>query len=366
MRGDSSCDARPLTRSFRTTISPQAGRGATPTRLNSAAMSLRDFLQRESDLGSFPSASWAIGTVDGLVEADAIGNAVAVPLRIAATAETIYDCASTTKVLVTTILLLQAVAEGKIALDDEYRGFTYRELLSHSSGLKAWLPLYALGDYLAAIEKDGRENARGEKVVYSDLNFILLYYALTELYGDYADAARVRIFEPLGLRDSCFFPPPELKPRIAATEWGQRFEHGMCATRSIVFTGFRQGLMWGDVNDGNSFGAGGTAGNAGLFATARDVFRIAQGFLRGELVPPELVEESTRPQKEDRGLGWQLGGPGLSPESFGHMGFTGTSVWIDRGRILVLLTNRVHPCAAPVGMQRIRGQFHRLASAASS
>ena len=328
-------------------------------------MSVRQFLQRESDLGSFPSAAWAIGTADGLVETDALGHAVAVPLRIPATAETIYDCASTTKVLVTTILVLQAVAEGKIALDDEYRGFTYRELLTHSSGLKAWLPLYALGDYLEAIEKQGRENARGEKVVYSDLNFVLLYHALTELYGDYVEAARKRIFEPLALRDAYFRPPPELKPRIAATEWGQRFEHGMCATRSIVFTGFRQGLMWGEVNDGNSFHAGGTVGNAGLFATARDVFRIVQGFVRGELVPRELVEQSTRPQIEDRGLGWQLGGPGLSGESFGHMGFTGTSVWADRGKILVLLTNRVHPCAAPIAMQRIRGEFHRLASAAS-
>jgi CubicO group peptidase (beta-lactamase class C family) len=324
-------------------------------------MTPRDFLQHESDLGSFPGASWAIGPVEGIEEEGALGHAVAVPLRIPATVDTIYDCASTTKVLVTTILVLQAVAEGKIALDDEYRGFTYRELLSHSSGLRAWLPLYALGDYLKAIEERGREHARGEQVVYSDLNFILLYYALQELLGDYREAARTRIFEPLGLRDSYFNPPAALKPRIAATEWGQRFEYGMCASRSIAFTGFREGLMWGEANDGNSFHAGGTAGNAGLFATARDVFRIVQGFVRGELVPRELVEESKREQAPGRGLGWQLNGPGLSPRSFGHMGFTGTSVWADEERIFVLLTNRVHPCAAPIAMQRVRGELHRLA-----
>ncbi len=323
-------------------------------------MTPRDFLQHESDLGSFPGAAWAVGSVNGIEEEDALGHAVAVPLRIPATVDTIYDCASTTKVLVTTILVLQAVAEGKIALDDEYRGFSYRELLSHSSGLRAWLPLYALGDYLAAIEERGRERARGEHVMYSDLNFILLYYALQELFGDYREAARTRIFEPLGLRDSYFNPPAVLKPRIAATEWGQRFEYGMCATRSIAFTGFREGLMWGDANDGNSFHAGGTAGNAGLFATARDVFRIVQGFLCGELVPRELVEESKREQAPGRGLGWQLNGPGLSPGSFGHMGFTGTSVWADGEQIFVLLTNRVHPCAAPIAMQRVRGEFHRL------
>ncbi|MGZ8711355.1 MAG: serine hydrolase, partial [Thermoanaerobaculia bacterium] len=121
-------------------------------------------------------------------------------------------------------------------------------------------------------------------------------------------------------------------------------------------------LMWGEPNDGNSFHAGGTLGNAGLFATARDVFRIAQGFARGELVPRDLVEEATRAHVDERGLAWQLGGPGLSPRSFGHMGFTGTSVWIDGERIFVLLTNRVHPCAAQIAMQRIRGEFHRLSS----
>ena len=119
--------------------------------------------------------------------------------------------------------------------------------------------------------------------------------------------------------------------------------------------------MWGEANDGNSFHNGGTAGNAGLFATARDVFRIMQGIVRGELFPLDLLRESTREQAEGRGLGWQVNGPGLSQESFGHMGFTGTSVWVDRGKIMVLLTNRIHPVAAPVAMHRARGEFHRLA-----
>lgn len=324
-------------------------------------MTTDELLRREIDLGSFPGAAYAVGSVAGLERENALGLAVAVPMRIPATTDTIYDCASITKPLITTTLVLQAIAEKRIALDDEYRGFSYRELLTHTSGLKAWLPLYALGDYLRAIEEHGRERARKESVVYSDLNFVLLYFAMRELFGDYATAARERIFERLGLRDAHFHPSPLLRPRIAATEWGQRFEHGMCATRSIMFTGFRQGLMWGETNDGNSFHAGGTCGNAGLFATARDVFRIAQGFARGELVPIELVREATRAHAGDRGLGWQIGGPGLSATSYGHTGFTGTSVWIDGERILVLLTNRVHPCAAPIGMQRIRGRFHELA-----
>lgn len=319
------------------------------------------FLQREIDLGSFPSAAYAIGTVDGIERLGALGHAVAVPLRIAATTETIYDCASITKPLLTGTLTLQAVAEGRIRLEDEYRGYTFRELLTHTSGLRAWLPLYALGDYVQAIEERGPEAGRGERVIYSDLNFVLLWSALTELFGDYATAVRERIFAPLGIDAHIGTPPPALRPRIAATEWGQRFEYGMCATRQVVFTGFREGLMWGETNDGNSFHAGGTCGNAGLFATAGDVFRIMQGFARGELVPAELVAEATRAHAEDRGLAWQLAGPGLSPVSYGHMGFTGTSAWVDGERILVLLTNRIHPCAAPIAMQRVRSEFHRLA-----
>src|SRR5688572_4593838 len=201
--------------------------------------SINDFLQREIRAGSFPSASYAIGAT-ALEREDAFGDAVAVPLRIAATTDTIYDCASLTKVAVTTILVLQAVAEERIALDDEYRGYTFRELLTHSSGLRAWLPLYALGDYLRAIEEKGPESPRGTRVVYSDLNFVLLYFALSEIFGDYVAAAHERIFAPLQLRDAMFRPPPLLKPRIAATEWGQRFETGMAATRSIAFAGFRQ------------------------------------------------------------------------------------------------------------------------------
>jgi serine-type D-Ala-D-Ala carboxypeptidase len=324
---------------------------------------LDDFLRREIDVGSFASASYAIGTSAGIAREHALGRAVSVPLRIAATTDTIYDCASITKPLVTTTLVLQAVAAGTIALDDEYRGFTYRELLSHTSGLRAWLPLYAYDDYLRAIEQDGRECARGERVIYSDLNFVLLYYALQEIFGDYVKAARERIFAPLMLPDAQFNPPPQLKPRIAATEWGQRFEPVLRQRLGVKVpmpAHLRQMLMWGETNDGNSFHAGGTCGNAGLFATARDVFRIAQAIVRAELIPRNLVAEATRAHAEDRGLGWQFAGPGLSPQSFGHMGFTGTSVWIDGDRIMVLLTNRIHPCAASIAMNRVREEFHRL------
>lgn len=300
------------------------------------------FLEREIEVGSFPSASFAIGTVDGIEREEALGNAVAVPVRIRATTDTIYDCASLTKVLVTTPLVLQS-----FALDDVVHGYTVRELLTHTSGLRAWMPLYAYDDPLRAILELGPEHERGTRVVYSDLNFVLLWLAMP----DYR-ARATALFERLGLHDAMFNPPPSLRPRIAATEWGQFFEARMASRQPL-----REGLMWGDVNDGNSYHLGGAAGNAGLFATARDVFRIVQAFARGELVPPSLVAEATREQAPGRGLGWQING-----SAYGHTGFTGTSVWVDGRRISVLLTNRVHPCAAPIAMQRIRERFHGLSS----
>ena len=327
---------------------------------------IAEYLQREIDVGSFPAAAWAVGSSRGIDEEGALGHAVAVPLRIPATLDTIFDVASLTKPLITTTLVLQAVADGLIGLDDRFEGFTYRALLTHTTGLVAWLPLYAFPDPLQAIHDSPRETGQ----VYSDLNFVLLWFALQRLYGDYVSRARERILTPLGV-DALFRPPVSLKPRIAATEWGQRWEMKMCAERKIAFDGFRQTLIWGETHDGNSHHLGGTAGNAGLFATARAVFRIAQAFVNGELVSPALVAEATR-HHGSRGLGWDKPTPGslatamLSPSAFGHSGFTGTSVWIDGDRIFVLLTNRVHPVAAANAMQRIRGEFHRLVAPASS
>ncbi len=299
-----------------------------------------------------------------------MGNAVAVPLRLPADLDTIYDCASLTKPLITATMVLQAVADGRVSLESPFHGYTFRELLTHTSGLRAWLPLYGYeADYLDTILKEGPEYERGTRVVYSDLNFILLWYALRELYGDYITRARQRVLVD---DEAMFNPPLSLRPRIAATEWSQRYEAKLANRPEL--SGRREGLIWGETHDGNSFHAGGAAGNAGLFATVRAVFRLAQAWVNAELLPRALVDEATRnhtPGLDDaRGYGWQMptGSEAtsmLSPRAFGHTGFTGTSLWIDpdRDRIMVLLTNRVHPCAAPINMQRIRGEFHRLALA---
>jgi CubicO group peptidase (beta-lactamase class C family) len=320
-------------------------------------MTLDDFLQREIDVGSFPGAVYAIGSSRGIERENALGHAVAVPMRIPATLDTLYDCASITKPLITTTLALQLLDLNPYV----------RSLLTHTSGMRAWLPLYLYDNYLDAIREHGPEYEPGTRVIYSDLNFVLLWSMLP----NFVSLAHERILAPLGIEhDAMFNPPTSQRPRIAATEWGQRYEAKMANRPDLIAR--RDGLIWGETHDGNSHFAGGTAGNAGLFATARAIFRLAQSWTNAELLPRPLVDEATSnltPGLEDaRGLGWQkptgsLATSMLTDHAYGHTGFTGTSVWIEpaRDRIMVLLTNRVHPCAAPIAMQRIRGEFHRLA-----
>lgn len=333
---------------------------------------INDFLQHEIDIGTITSATYAIGSFDRIEHEGALGNAVSVPLRVPATLDTLYDCASITKTLITAPLVLQTLPLDSTVLDFPH---TVRSLLTHTSGLIDWLPLFVFDDPLKAI----REHVvyeKGTRVLYSDPGFVLLWMQLEKLFGDFEALAYERIFGPLKLDDAMLRPPEPLRPRIAATEWGQRYEAQMSRDRGFpVYPGFRQTLIWGEVHDSVSHYLGkGVAGNAGLFATARAVFRLAQAWARAELLPREIVNQATRNQtpglNESRGLSWIVGNDNLaakplSKRAYGHTGFAGTSVWIDPEgeRIFVLLTNRVHPSVAPVAMQKVRGEFHRLALA---
>jgi serine-type D-Ala-D-Ala carboxypeptidase len=311
----------------------------------------------------------------------ATGWAVKEPERIPAGPGTIYDLASLTKVVATLPSILILIDRGAFGLDDPIgailpefgtdgarREVTVRRLLSHASGLPAWLPVYvdATGPegYLRTISRVELRSEPGTEVVYSDLGIILLGEAIRRVSGQDVDRfARQEVFGPLGMGETMFRPPAALIRRIAATEYGNPREVEMAGERAAEFAGWREGMIWGEVHDGNChYGLGGVAAHAGLFGTAADLHRYGQLWLnRGawedcQLISERLVEEATRRQAPGRGLGWRVRpedlaalaedmSRALSARAYGHTGFTGTSLWIDPARelIVVLLTNRVHP-----------------------
>ncbi len=328
--------------------------------------------------------------------------------------DTLFDLASVTK-LFTSTAFLHLVDDGLVALDQpladvlpEFGGarpvggaedplaktpllgdprrageqvdagrVTFRHLLTHTSGLPAWRSVYAQCGPppllpLADDELDARQRAAltalvaypfvaqpGESYLYSDIGLLLLGYAVARLSGlgrlDRAIAALVT--EPLGM-EAHFCPTQEERPRIAPTE--------QCA--------WRERRLLGEVHDENAAGLGGVAGHAGLFATAADVCRLGRLFLTGGegLLAPGLVAESIREQHAGpdgirRGLGWQLRSDpnptcstAFSPASFGHTGFTGTSLWCDPARDLcvALLTNRVYHGRDAAGIIALRPRVH--------
>ncbi|HVT44154.1 MAG TPA: serine hydrolase domain-containing protein [Thermoanaerobaculia bacterium] len=373
--------------------SPSAiGSGRDETRFASLRDQVDRLLTGEIEVGSFPGAVYAIGDARGIRVENALGHAALKPAKIKTSLDTIYDVASLTKPLITSTLVLRAAAEGLLDLGDrvakhmpelretDKRDVTFIDLLTHRGGFQAWYPLYTAGmsdrAYLQALVQRPLRYAPGTREIYSCLGFILLHLALERITGKRAeDLAAEKIFAPLGLTRSLFNPPPEMKYTIAATEWGNGNERLMVAERGLTFPHFRNYLIWGEVNDGNAYYMGGMGGNAGLFSTAREIFSMARSHLSRDerLLPASMIDRSLRNYtvglEENRGLGWQL--PSLDPDgptamlslhSFGHTGFTGTSVWIDPDRdlIMVLLTNRVHPSVQPISMQKIRRKFHLL------
>ena len=351
--------------------------------------------------GDFPSAVYVVSEGGQVVLADALGEAVREPRSYAATFDTIYDLASLTKPLVTGLLCAQLTGRGRLEIEravadylpefdrEDKRGITVRQLLTHTSGLPAWRPLYIVAGggrerALAVIAEQALEATPGTRVIYSDLGFITLGFLLERVVGaPLAKIARREIFEPLELRRTFFNPDKAMQTEVAACESaGNAYEREMCGggEEARSFSGWREQLIWCEVHDGNAHFLGGAAGHAGLFSTASETRRIAEQFLADStrLLDPSICRlfraNLTEGLGEARSFAWQLAenvdstaGPDLAPESFGHLGFTGTSCWIDpvRRRIYILLTNRTHACALPfVNINGVRRRFHTLAAAA--
>ena len=318
--------------------------------------------------GVYPGAALVVGRRDTILFAKGYGHLAWSASSPAVDPDSsMYDLASLTKVVATTTSLMLLVERGQVRLDEpvstyiaelkrpETAGITVRQLLTHTSGLRADIPdpeLKAIPDSAALMARVLRETPRvapGTRVIYSDLNAILLGEVVRRVAGEPLDAFVTReVLVPLGLHQTMFRPPSRMRPRIAPT--------GVWHGHPVA----------GIVNDGSAFKLRGVSGNAGVFSTAADVARFAQFVLRGgtdrdgrRLLREETVRLFTskatafRAGTEARALGWQAVPTGESvssagtlfgPRSFGHTGWTGTSLWIDPDRDLfvVLLTNRAY------------------------
>lgn len=369
-----------------------------------ACSAASELLAKRIAEGDFPSAVYLVAERGQAAFADAIGDAVRVPERAAARIDTIYDLASLTKVLVTGLLLAKLVEDGRISLADpvtkhfpEFIGtdkseVTVGQLVTHTSGFKAWLPFYLVAPaeqgersrrVFERIVAEPLENPPGTKVVYSDLNFILLGQLVEKSFAEpIAKVVEDVVVRPLGLRDTCFNPPADSLSRIAASEDGNAHERKTCVDSGYEADSYRwrSGVIRGEVHDGNCFYLGGASGHAGLFGSADDVLEIAKQFLPAttRILKPETCalfrRNMTEGLNESRSLAFQLASTpdstasaSLSPESFGHLGFTGTSLWIDpvSERIFILLTNRTHDHGLPfVNINQVRRTFNETANSA--
>lgn len=301
---------------------------------------------------------------DALRYASSTGEELPPEQRIPMRPDTIFDVASLSK-LFTAVVAMQQVERGRLDLDAPVARYipafaaggkqdvTVRQLMTHTAGLPAGLsldPYPTREERLAAVFAVDLRYEPGTQYLYSDLSFIVVGAIVEQLTGQRLDeVVRAGVVEPLGLRDTMHNPPAELRPRIAPTEWQ---EGG-------------RGLIWGEVHDRTSWLLGGTAGHAGVFSTAWDLAVFAQTILNGgryghaRILRPETVAEMLTNGNPhlgpgaERGLGFQLAqysymGAMRTPDTYGHTGFTGTSLVVDPATrsFVILLSNRVHPTRA--------------------
>ena len=332
--------------------------------------------------GVFPAAVAEVGTSSGCLWRHAAGRLTYDADSPRTTAETIFDLASLTKVIATTTLAMRHVDTRATPLELPvatalrlWRGadreeVTVRDLLEHASGLTAHLPFYrdhvGRAEFEPAICGLPLEYIPRSESLYSDLGFILLGFILAD--RDPAGNTFPVQFEAIaahrGWGDLRFHPPPEWRARTAPTERDP----------------WRGRTLSGEVHDENAWALGGAAGHAGLFGAAGPVGRFARDVLAGLAGGGSFASPATfdafRTRSEipgsSRALGWDTMlptsscGTRLSPESIGHTGFTGTSLWIDplADRYVVLLTNRVHPSRSNEAILGVRPAFHDAVMAA--
>jgi serine-type D-Ala-D-Ala carboxypeptidase len=325
---------------------------------------------------AFPGASAAITHMGKLVALKSVGRFTYEESSPAVTVDSIFDLASLTKVVATTSMAMILYERGLLDLDSPVAGVvpefagedkrrsevTFRMLLAHSSGLPAHEKIYlhttSKDEFLREAFSVPLKNDPGTHAEYSDIGFILLGSALERIAEESLDGFCQReVFGPLGMLQTAFNPPTAWKQQIPPTADDQTF---------------RKRIIQGEVQDENASAMGGVAGHAGLFSSAGDIATFAHAMLSGgsPIFRRETVALFTRretsPPGTSRALGWDTpsspsqSGKYFSPSSFGHLGFTGTSLWIDPERQLsvTLLTNRTWPDCANRAIREIWPRFH--------
>jgi CubicO group peptidase (beta-lactamase class C family) len=337
-------------------------------------------------------AEW--GRVGEEISGEARGCSALVPVPAEVSAETWFDLASLTKPLVTTTLTVLAFRSGALAITKrvgevlhEIRGtavgdLEVGQLLTHTAGLPAWLPLYSLAEgrrdllvpRLADVSLQGQP---GRQVVYSCVGFVTLGLMLERVGGAGLDSLfRREVLEAIGLEGELGFNPDYATHSLASGAIEPAVERRLIANLGLE-RNFLPQTGYGAPDDGNARFLGGVAGNAGLFGTARGVATLASEYLPGggSLLSSEEAAEAiairTEGLEQGRSWGWQLArtrrcsaGSALSQGAFGHTGFTGVSVWCDptTRKVFVLLTNRNHPAQRENDLHPLRRAFHRLAA----
>lgn len=298
---------------------------------------------------------------------------------------TLFDLASLTKPIATTTMAMILYERGLLELeapisgtvpefltsDARRRTVTFRMLLAHSSGLPAYEKLFLKArsrvQLLEAAFAVPLAADPGTRAEYSDIGFILLGLALERLAEEPLHTFCQReIFGPLGMSNTTFNPSVDMRSKIPPTA-DERERPGSAQPQST----FRGRIVQGEVQDENAFVLGGVAGHAGLFSTAEDVAQFAHAMIAGSpLVRPETVAFFTRRESEPAGtsrtLGWDTpsqpsqSGSHFGPHSYGHLGYTGTSLWIDPDRQLsiTLLTNRTWPDCSNHAIKQVRPKVH--------
>jgi CubicO group peptidase (beta-lactamase class C family) len=322
--------------------------GFRPGGLDEADRLLDGFVEE----GAFPGGVLAVGHRGALVHLHPFGRLSYDEDAATVREDTLYDLASLTKVVATTTMAMILVDEGRLDLDEKVQDFlplfrgpgkdevTVRQLLTHSSGVDWWAPLFKELEgpeaYLARIQAMELAYEPGTQYKYSDLGMILLGEILARVSGrPFDEFVEDRVFEPLQMTDTLYRPGADRLPRIAPTEYDE----------------WRGRMVRGEVHDENAYALGGIAPHAGLFSTAEDLSRFVQMLLNGgvlehrRIVSRGTVDLFTRKVGEGestRALGWDTKSPEkstagsfFSPRSFGHTGFTGTSIWVDPDRELL-------------------------------